>query len=315
MLKKLRNIASNIIVFSGLNALCGFFLRNSLFVLPYHSIVSVPGRLDGFKEHITFSADEFERQIAYLKRRGHTFLRMNEIAAASRLGIKKPTAIYFDDGYKDNLTVALPILERYSVPATLFVTTGFIDGTDIPWTMGYRSFLKSQDVPEIEWEKRIHALKTLSDNERERAIREEYERSGSDMPHDIKSLFLSWEEIKRLSDKGWEIGSHSVSHVRLSESVDVMLNMELAKSKQTIEHHIGAPVTSVSFPHGRFSDKVIDAVMKNGYSAAVSIGTGLNEQRIHVEPCYFFRNVPVRVGESFASFKANLYFWNLFRPS
>lgn len=77
------------------------------------------------------SPEVFERHLAFLRKKGYQPLTIDELAQALRTEQRlpqKPVAITFDDGLEDFLSNALPILEKYDFPATLFVTTGFVGG-------------------------------------------------------------------------------------------------------------------------------------------------------------------------------------------
>src|SRR5688500_2087216 len=92
-------------------------------VLVYHTISNRPEPLPG---DIDISPQRFEQHLQWLARwRGVVRLEETLGAATQRL-----TAITFDDGFRDNLTVALPLLERFQLPITVFVTAGFVGRYD-----------------------------------------------------------------------------------------------------------------------------------------------------------------------------------------
>jgi peptidoglycan/xylan/chitin deacetylase (PgdA/CDA1 family) len=76
---------------------------------------------------------------------------------------------------------------------------------------------------------------------------------------------LSWQQIGDLSDAGFEIGSHTLSHRDLTRLEGNLLRRELRESKKAIEDHTGRRVTSVSYPFGRYSPEVIDEAVAAGY--------------------------------------------------
>src|SRR5437899_8786746 len=89
-------------------------------VLVYHTISSPPESLPG---EIDISPERFEQQMQWLSH----WRRVAPLEETLRSPRERLVAITFDDGYRDNLTVALPILEKYSLPITLFVVAGFVD--------------------------------------------------------------------------------------------------------------------------------------------------------------------------------------------
>ena len=69
---------------------------------------------------------EFEKRIKYLVKHGHNFIKFSNLSSLAKDKMSKPTILYFDDGFKDNLTNVLPILIKYKIPATFFISTGLI---------------------------------------------------------------------------------------------------------------------------------------------------------------------------------------------
>jgi peptidoglycan/xylan/chitin deacetylase (PgdA/CDA1 family) len=102
-------------------------------VLVYHTISDPPRALPG---DIDISREKFARQLQWLSRRRRV-VRLDETLAEPS---KCLTAITFDDGYRDNLTVALPLLEKFGLPMTLFVTAGFV---------GRQEYLSKDELREI----------------------------------------------------------------------------------------------------------------------------------------------------------------------
>lgn len=102
---------------------CRWFLQPPVgtVVLAYHAIEDVPF---SDAEHLFVTPEEFENQIKWLKRAGYEFIFADEMKMAWD---EKVVCITFDDGYKDNLTEALPILEKYGVKATIFIATKHIN--------------------------------------------------------------------------------------------------------------------------------------------------------------------------------------------
>src|SRR5215510_2180890 len=90
-------------------------------VLVYHTISS---RVEPLPGDIDISPERFERQLQWLSRWRNVVRLYQTLRMPPR---ERLVAITFDDGFRDNLTVALPLLEKFNLPMTLFVTAGFID--------------------------------------------------------------------------------------------------------------------------------------------------------------------------------------------
>ena len=82
---------------------------------------------------------------------------------------------------------------------------------------------------------------------------------------------LSSEDLIRLADAGWEIGSHSMTHSDLNQSYN--LEYEIVESKQLLESSLGLPITSFCYPYGLAAPSVINYTINAGYQAAVGLGS------------------------------------------
>ena len=80
---------------------------------------------------------------------------------------------------------------------------------------------------------------------------------------------MSWSQIRELDAAGVEIGSHSLSHPRLTGLDDKALQTELTDSRLALEDKLGKPVTSFAYPYGEFDRRVIESVIDSGYRCAL----------------------------------------------
>ncbi|MDR2429213.1 MAG: polysaccharide deacetylase family protein [Candidatus Margulisbacteria bacterium] len=154
-------------------------------ILAYHRV------LPEAKNALAVAQKNFVRQIAYLRRRKYLFMNAEDfyqkyIAQAAPL-LNKICLITFDDGYRDNLKYAWPVLQKYNIPATIFVTVNKI-GSPEPyyWDFKNQTQFSKDDLP-LDWPELKHlqksgwtigshtlnhyALKQLSDEEAERELR------------------------------------------------------------------------------------------------------------------------------------------------
>jgi peptidoglycan/xylan/chitin deacetylase (PgdA/CDA1 family) len=149
----------------------------------------------------------------------------------------KSVAVTFDDAWRSVLERAYPILSRLETPATVFVP---IDYPDRDGTMSW---------PGVDrW-------------------------LGG--PHEGEMRCLSWSELRDLADKGWEIGSHSCSHPRLTTLADDELGRQLRESRAACEREVGSPCESFAYPYGDCDERVIAATGAAGYSGAGALESKL----------------------------------------
>ncbi|WP_371371994.1 polysaccharide deacetylase family protein [Sporomusa aerivorans] len=93
-----------------------------------------------------------------------------------------------------------------------------------------------------------------------------------------QSGYLTWEQIRAMQVSGTEIGSHTFSHVALSELAQPQMLDELMRSKQTLETNLGRPVEFLAYPFGQYNPDTITAAKQAGYRGACTglpgLGTG-----------------------------------------
>lgn len=88
--------------------------------------------------------------------------------------------------------------------------------------------------------------------------------------------YLSWNQIKAMQNRNTEIGSHTLSHVALSEVKPDEQLREISQSKEMLEQNIGTPVRFLAYPYGKFSDGLFGLLANAEYQAACTGRTGLN---------------------------------------
>ncbi|MBP1763545.1 MAG: polysaccharide deacetylase [Firmicutes bacterium] len=88
--------------------------------------------------------------------------------------------------------------------------------------------------------------------------------------------YLSWDQIRALQERGTEIGSHTMSHVALSDSDKAGQYREVAESKQLLERELGLPVAFLAYPYGKFTAETVSALQAAGYRGACAGTPGLN---------------------------------------
>lgn len=136
--------------------------RRRSVVLGYHGVSSAHLRSD--LSLLQISPERFRKQIEALLAAGFEFMTMAQLARRAGGGVPEPgmAAITFDDGMRNNHAIALPILREYGIPATVYVTIGFIDGTS-PWvgTEGDGAMMDVRELRELVaagWELGAHTM-------------------------------------------------------------------------------------------------------------------------------------------------------------
>ena len=307
----MKKLLYTILYWSGFNYLYSLFLNKKLFIIMYHSITPKdgPSQYHYLYSHIATPAEKFEKELQYLKERGHTFISFDDVKNLSQKKIKKPTIVYFDDGFKDFKTVALPILNTLNIRPTVFPVTGILDRTDMIWTVLYREALRKEGKSMSDQNKMIEEIKNGTEKQR-KEIMSQYSLHNFTYLFDI---YMNWSDIEELAHAGVCIGSHGVTHTRLDEVSLEEVATEAKHSKFVLEKHIGMPVHVFSLPHGRGNEKVVQELEKAGYSYVVSKGIGLNTPPFTLNGVQFFKNVSPKPYDSLQKFSLKLYVLNIFK--
>jgi peptidoglycan/xylan/chitin deacetylase (PgdA/CDA1 family) len=95
-------------------------------------------------------------------------------------------------------------------------------------------------------------------------------------PHEHELVPMSWDELGGLADRGWEVGSHTCSHPRLTQTDDALLAGELRQSKKRCEEALGGECTSLAYPYGDHDARVVAATGAAGYRFAATLPTRLD---------------------------------------
>lgn len=233
--------------------------------------------------------DIFEGQIRYLCC-NYRILSLQELLTslvAGELSKKKAVAITFDDGYKDNYLHAYPILKKYHVPATIFLTSGSIGTRDLFWwdKVGYAVW--HADVRQLQLEElgsyrlesdvdKRHAtsailekLKGLPDRRKNQLIEELINTAEADIPDGLgEQLILSWDEVIEMSRNGIDFGAHTVTHPVLLKLPTERAGWEIAQSKKDVETRVGKPAYSFAYPDGQFNAQIAEIVREAGFIGA-----------------------------------------------
>jgi peptidoglycan/xylan/chitin deacetylase (PgdA/CDA1 family) len=263
----------------------------TLSILVYHRVVSDPDPLA--PEQVC--AQEFDWQLAALAR-WFKVLPLTEAVVRLRDGTlpRRSACVTFDDGYADNVTVALPILRRRGVPATFFLATSFVDGGRM-WNdsvietvraargntldaaaLGLTTLNIATDQMRREAIARaLAALKYLPQEERQNRVDEFAEQASRPLP---SNLMMTTEQVRSLDAGGMEVGAHTVTHPILARLESARAENEIRDSKRGLEAMTGKRVGLFAYPNGRpgrdYGPEHVGMVRTLGFDAAVSTAWG-----------------------------------------
>jgi peptidoglycan/xylan/chitin deacetylase (PgdA/CDA1 family) len=267
-------------------------VSNRLLVLGWHNIDPTPA----FPAAPGTGRRGFERQLALLARAANV-VRLSDALERMAGGQPLPArsvALTFDDGYRDNLDVAVPALARHGLPATFYLVPRFLDGELGAWWEDLAAAFRHATAPEVTWDGIRHPLgdpaeraqaqerialqlKTLSARSREQAVAEIAHRIVPDGTVE-RPLFMDWDGARALLAAGHDVGSHSMTHAILSREDEASQTEELAESRGRLTSRLGAPVDSVAYPNGHredYDETTLRLVREIGYKGAVTTTPGV----------------------------------------
>jgi peptidoglycan/xylan/chitin deacetylase (PgdA/CDA1 family) len=241
-------------------------------------------------------AAEFDFQVRQIARHFRP-KTLRQLAAELRSpgGVEpRSVVITVDDGYEDFHRVAFPILRKHGVPATIFVTTDFVDGRLWLWpdVLHFAFEQSTKREVELDLSGRPWQLRLTSDADRQAAWSTLVDRSLSLPDDQMRALHqhvlercevvlpqqpvpeyqpLSWEQVRELDAAGIEIGAHTKTHPALTRIPLQQVHNEIAGSKRRIEEMLGHAIDTFCYPNGTSADvneEVKRAVRAAGFTAA-----------------------------------------------
>jgi peptidoglycan/xylan/chitin deacetylase (PgdA/CDA1 family) len=207
--------------------------------------------------------------------------------------------ITFDDGYADNVEVALPILIEHKLTAAFFIATDFLDGGRM-WNDTVIETIRNMpsqpvDLSDIDLgtydlttiaAKRacidtvIKQIKHCPQEQRQELAEKLAEKSPYDLPD---NLMMRREQVRQLQAAGMEIGGHTVTHPILATLERDAAIREIIQGKEILEEIIGEDLKLFAYPNGKpgvdYLPEHVEMVRRSGFEAAVSTVAGISEKR------------------------------------
>lgn len=274
----------------GLYSLARVATRNQPRILMYHrfSESPQPGRV---------SRQAFEFQVKHLARY-YNPVPMTDLVKGLRGEIRlKPNsiAITVDDGYLDFYTVAYPILKKYQVPATVFVTTKFVDGDFWLWPdkisyllhslteireeiqLGGRRLSPGPLIPaykKVVWQAIVEYLLSRPEAEKLNWINNfavQQKINIPDAPADDYRA-VTWDQLREMEEQGIEVGGHTVTHPSLGRVSSAQLKDEVMNCKKALDQQLTLRERQFCYPNGQLQDYTEEAkaiVSESGFRSAV----------------------------------------------
>lgn len=308
-----------------------FFYSGSTQILMYHGFSQGSDMASNVSKHV--SAADFEQQLALLVSEFNPIslsLFLDSCNGKASLP-RRSVILTFDDGYSSNYDLAFPLLKRYQVPATVYLTTEFVLEKRLLWTDKVelsiqqgklhdagRKLVELTGITELasesNWEELVKHVKGWIKRQPEcdkHALVEKImlamkiEEAELDVPATAQPL--TEDGIREMLESGLvEFGAHTRTHPILSRCNDEQVVYEILTSVREVETLIGQPCHHFAYPNGReneFDQRSVDTLKKAGIETAMTTIEGENDRNSDL---YRLKRIGVYNGISLHQFKANL---------
>ncbi|NEU12520.1 polysaccharide deacetylase family protein [Methylobacterium sp. BTF04] len=274
-------------------------------ILTFHHVDPAPPAAYAPNRLLTITPAFLDRVLVALEDRGFDLIGLD--AVPDRLaepGARPFAVLTFDDGYRDNVEHARPILQRHGAPWTLFVTSDFADGTGRLWWLELERAIgcldrvrvpasepgaPGFDLPARDAEEKSAAFAALYGHLRGgpesrllRVIADLCAQAGFAPGELARELCLSWPDLRELArDPAVTIGAHTVSHPMLAKHDAETVRREIGHGRDRIAAELGRPVRHLSFPVG---DPTSAGMREFALARAMGFSTAVTTRPGHLFP-------------------------------
>jgi peptidoglycan/xylan/chitin deacetylase (PgdA/CDA1 family) len=264
-------------------------------------------------ELLEVTPDFLDGVLTRVKELGLDLVSMDEAVERLQSGQsdKRFVVVTFDDGYKDNLTYALPVLEKHQCPFTIYIPTEFIEGRGEPWWLALEEIIanentvvlylegrelvfdtsnlpaKHQAYQEIYW-----WLRQLNEHRMRHVMRSFCQQYNYDMTLTCRREVMDLTELMLLAQHPLAtIGAHTKTHPMLAKMHEEDAYMEMQKGREKLYVWLGQKPQHFSYPYGDFSvagKREFELAKDLGFKTAVTTRKGVlfpeHKDHLHALP-------------------------------
>lgn len=264
------------------------------FIFMLHRVAEWDDGKIRWNEYLKISPNKLDSILTSLKKK-YEIISLNDVTTYLSEKHKKKFVVFtFDDGYKDNLTNALPIFKKHNVPFTIFLTSDFMDRKAILWWYLLEDLLLSHNEVILSngkkfacstMDEKSHAFLTIRDeilkinqNSLFEGLTKLFDGYKIDWFSKCEELCLSWDDVQRLTKEPLvTLGAHTQHHYNLTLlSTEDDVYEEIMAGIKTVEKHINTTLSTFAYPYGLANQREISVVssMNDYFNVAVMAGGG-----------------------------------------
>lgn len=283
-------------------------MRGRAVVLMYHRVLT-DEEWDRTGSHpgMSVTTATFDRHMALLRRR---FKPLTLDAFADHVLRKRPfpsssCLITFDDGWRDTMTNAMPVMRQHGLPVTVFLPVNFIGARRLfarellahlimlahqrereqPASAArIRTLLASAGLGRVldlsGFDLRARVVVALGDAPMDATMTKLVADLGHELGVSVADLdtpdtFITWQDVEAMTRAGVAFGGHGADHLQLALAKPEQVESEVRQSREMLENHVGPAVKAFAYPNGSCNPAVADTLRAHGYQLAFTTRAGL----------------------------------------
>lgn len=295
-----RRLALNLAGFAPVKPLASRLVGGVGAILMLHRVTRAPDGPLGMNRHLSIRPEFLDSLLGAIGRAGHRLVSLDD--ALDRLNRKAPepfVVITADDGYRDNLIEALPVLERHAAPITIYAAPGLVDGAiDLWWEVVERiaargsvvdlaagGIDRSMDFSD-DRQRMINVrelvrllLDEIAPELTTACVRALARQSGVAIEPISRDLIMDWDELRQAASHPLvTIGAHTVTHPNLKRLPTASARSEMSRSREILRQQLGRPIHHLAFPFGfctAVGAREVALAAECGFASAVTTRHGV----------------------------------------